>query len=130
MGMSSSDHNPDAIQKYCHSGEKETGNHNSYIHKIYYFPKIDTLAVIDCDSKFFSIYNSNMEHLTTIKVTGGEARSVAYIDEHNQYAVSSTDLSLSFYDAHNFTFVKQFRTPGASQTMIFFNNICVHVPLI
>ena len=126
MGMSSTDHQPDAIQKYTWTGSRETGNHNSYVHRITYFPKIDTLAVIDCDSREFRIYSSSLELLTTIRVGQGEVRCIAYIDQANQYVVSSTDLALSFYDAHNFLFVKQFRsargtmnkTPGGGSPSI------------
>ena len=81
-----------------------------------YFPKIDTLAVIDSDSQEFRIYSSNLELLTTIRATSGEVRCIAYIDQSNQYVVSTTDLSLSFYDAHNYLFVKQFRTQNQNTT--------------
>jgi len=116
MGMSSSDHQPDAIQKYTCTGSMETGNHNSYVHRISYFPKADTVGVVDCDSDEFRIYSSGLELLATIKVGCGEVRCIAYIDQMNQYVVSTTDMALSFYDAHNFLFVKQFRTPTQNTT--------------
>ncbi len=115
MGMSEDDHQPNAISKYFHAGVKETGNQNLYVECIRSFAN-DTVGVCDVDCQSVQIFTANFDFIGTIKYNSGAIHCVDYIPEHDMYVISATDLTISFFDAQNLNFMKQFGTPSQNTT--------------
>jgi WD40 repeat protein len=116
MGMSSHDNQPDAISKYFFSGREPCGNDNVPVGFIRGFCN-DTIAIVDQNSPIISIYSSSFDLISTINCKLGVVHCVDYIPHpENIYAVSSMDMSISFYAADTFAFLKLFRTPAQNTT--------------
>lgn len=116
-GMSEHDHQPDAISEYFFTAMKETGNHNAYVERIAYH-KNDTVTMFDTESKQVRVYNSKMEFINFLKSGGACVSCCEYIELMNYYAISTTDLSINFFDGNNCQLVKKFRTPNQNTTVM------------
>jgi len=78
----------------------------------------EMVAIFDVDSPVVRIYNSKMECVNKIVVRKGHVKCCEWLGSVGQYAVSSTDLSIGFYDGHTCQFVRSFRTPSQNTTVL------------
>eukprot|EP00520_Triparma_pacifica_P014822 CAMPEP_0118634720 /NCGR_PEP_ID=MMETSP0785-20121206/1698_1 /TAXON_ID=91992 /ORGANISM="Bolidomonas pacifica, Strain CCMP 1866" /LENGTH=682 /DNA_ID=CAMNT_0006525715 /DNA_START=109 /DNA_END=2154 /DNA_ORIENTATION=+ len=117
MGMSEHEHQPDAISKFFFVNSRETGNHNMYVHSVRTF-KNDMVAIFDVDSPQVRLYNSRVEYVGKIVISKGHVKCCEWLEGLGQYAVSSTDLSINFYDGHSYQFIRSFRTPSQNTTVL------------
>lgn len=108
IGMNEHDHQPDAISKFFFTTSRETGNHNVYVERVKSF-KNNMVAMFDVDSPQLRIYNSKMELVNKIVLQRGFVKYCEYLEGLNIYAVSSSDLTVNFYDCNQCGFVRSFR---------------------
>ena len=111
-GKTAREHEPNSIQMYHASSWEDTSKHNSVIEKVYYFEGVDKIVTCEHHSKILRIYNAHCDTIKTVS-SGGVVLCADHLSEHGHYAVSSSDLQLTFYDDSTYRQIKSVPVPSS-----------------
>jgi WD40 repeat protein len=117
-GLNASTEGPTAIQRYQSAKLwEDTSKHKHEIQKMYYFPKTKTIGSIEGNSPVLKLYNGGCQPLNELKAPSGNVLCAEHIPELRQYALTSSDLSLSFFDDSSMRLHKTFHSPVSQMCM-------------
>ena len=111
-GAASKKHRVDAIQKFSYVDSIDFGKPTGGVEKLVYFRENETIVSIDYDSSDCYVYSSSLALRFKLSraASDGLIRCVGYLSKKAQYVITSSDSTMSFYDAQNGMLVKSFRT--------------------
>ena len=117
-GLHASADGPTAIQRYQPAKLwEDTSKHKQDIVKMYHFPKTRAIGAIEENSSYLKIYNSQCNLMCQLKAPGGTVLCAEHIPELRQYVMTSSDLSLSFFDDVSNRMHKSFHSPVSQMCM-------------
>ena len=114
-GLSGNDE-PDGILKYEVNPWEDFSKHRSNIERMYFFPKdpavsSGSIGLVEAQSPLLKIYNSECSPVHHLKAPRGHVLAAGHIQDLKQYVMTSSDLSISFYDDTSYRLHKSFHTP-------------------
>ena len=125
-GLAENEHDPNAIQEYspCPSHIwTDTSMHASPIERTYYFPSTDFVGIIEQQSPALKLYSGrDCAFRTELRPEHGNVLAGHHMAGMNQYVVTSSSLSTSFYDDKTFRLLKSFHTPTSQHCMASYRN--------
>ena len=117
-GLNASTEGPTAIQRYQPAKLwEDTSKHKQEIEKMYFFPKTRTIGAIEGNSPVLKLYNTSCHPLNELKAPSGNVLCAEHIPELRQYVMTSSDLSLSFFDDSSMRLHKSFHSPVSQMCM-------------
>jgi hypothetical protein len=120
-GLAANEHDPNAIQDYrpCPNHVwTDTSVHASPIERTYYFPSTDFIGLVEQQSPAFKLYSGrDCVFRSELRPEQGNVLAGHHMIDLNQYVVTSSSLSTSFYDDKTFRLLKSFHTPTSQHCM-------------
>jgi len=96
----------------------DNSRHDNYIDKMFYYPAIDKLGVMEQNMRALKIYNpSTLKLENCLFVKNGIAIASEYIPEYEKLILTSSDKSMLVFDLGSFALEKRIVTPESQHTM-------------
>lgn len=97
----------------------DESRHDNYIDKLFYFPAIDKVGVIEQNLRALKIYNAdNLKYEYSLVVKSGIALATEYIQEFHVIILTSSDKSMLVFHADNHNLLRRIMIPDSQHTMI------------
>ncbi|CAG9333906.1 unnamed protein product [Blepharisma stoltei] len=96
----------------------DESRHDNYIDKLFYFPSIDKIGVMEQNLRALKIYNANnLRCEYSLMVKTGIALASEYIQEFHVIILSSSDKSMLFFHADSHNLLRRIMVPDSQHTM-------------
>ncbi|CCI44278.1 unnamed protein product [Albugo candida] len=109
-GLVSKNQQFDSLHHYYHVPKEESSKHNTSIEHVssflYYFPSKNVIAITESTSPILKLYDTQCELQATIKSPHEFILCAEHLPRAQQYAISSSDLQIRFYDDTSLRLVK------------------------